>query len=164
VFRFCQGLARINIQNRILVVLDNDTAGHDACQRITALDLPPRMRVSVLPNLEECRTVRTLGPSGTQYEDINGRAVSIEWFLDTSIPDHPEPTVRWTAYNQQLDQYQGELIDKDAYTRHFFDMVNRGRVHDWYKLAHLWEHLLATCTTWGLGSNGTENPHRPHKP
>ena len=99
-FRFCQGLARIKIQNRILVILDNDTAGHNAYWRIKALDLPSRMRVSLLPDLEECRRVRTLGPSGTQYEDVNGTAVSVEWFLDTSIPDHPEPTVRWTFVQQ----------------------------------------------------------------
>jgi HEPN/Toprim N-terminal domain 1 len=145
-FRFCQGLARIKIQNRILIVLDNDTAGHTASRRITALDLPPRMRVAVLPDLEECRRVRTLGPSGTHYEDINGRAVSIEWFLDTSIPGHPEPTVRWTTYNDALNAYQGELIDKETYTRHFFATVKRGAKHDWPKLARLWEHLLATCT------------------
>jgi HEPN/Toprim N-terminal domain 1 len=148
-FRFCQGLARIKIQNRILIVLDNDTAGHTASRRITALDLPPRMRVAVLPELEECRRVRTLGPSGAHYEDINGRAVSIEWFLDTSIPGHPEPTVRWTAYNDELNAYQGELIDKEAYTRHFFATVKHGAKRDWPKLVRLWEHLLATCTSPG---------------
>lgn len=146
-FRFCQGLARIKIQNRILIVLDNDTVGRAAFRRISALDLPPRMRVAVLPALEECRNVRTLGPSGAQYEDINGRAVSIEWFLHTSIPDHPEPTVRWTAYNDEFDAYQGELVDKEAYARHFFATVKRGVNRDSPKLAQLWDHLLATCTS-----------------
>ncbi len=146
-FRFCQGLARIKIQNRILIVLDNDTAGHAAYRRIKALDLPPRMRVSVLPDLEECRSVRTLGPSGTQCEDVNGRAVSIEWFLDTSIANYPEPTVRWTAYDRELDAYQGKLVDKEVYTSHFFATVKRGGDHDWSKLAHLWEHLIASCTS-----------------
>lgn len=148
-FRFCQGLARIKIQNRILVVLDNDTAGRAASRRIAALDLPPRVRVAVLPDLEECRRVRTLGPSGAQYEDINGRAVSIEWFLDTSIPDHPEPTVRWTVYDGEVDAYQGELIDKEAYASHFFATVKRGVKRDWPRLAQLWEHLLATCVSPG---------------
>jgi len=147
-FRFCQGLARIKIQNRILVVLDNDTAGRAVYRRILALDLPRRMRVTVLPVLEECRNVRTLGPSGAQYEDINGRAVSIEWFLDTSIPDHPEPIVRWTAYNNELDTYQGELVDKEAYVRHFFATAKRGPAPDSSKLVELWDHLIASCTTY----------------
>ncbi len=37
VTRFIQGLAKIKIQNRILVVLDNDTAGHSALQTLQAL-------------------------------------------------------------------------------------------------------------------------------
>lgn len=146
-FRFCQGLARIKIQNRILIVLDNDTAGRAAYRKISTLDLPPRMRVAVLPGLEECCNVRTMGPSGAQYENINGRAVSIEWFLDTSIPDHPEPIVRWSAYNDELDAYQGELVDKEAYVRHFFATVKRGAAPESSKLVELWDHLIATCAT-----------------
>ena len=146
-FRFCQGLSRIKIQNRILVVLDNDTVGQAAYRKISALDLPPRMRVTLLPILEECRNVRTLGPSGGRCEDINGRAVSIEWFLDTSIPGYPKPIVRWTAYNDELDAYQGELIDKGAYVRHFFEGVKRGETAGGSKLVELWNHLIATCAT-----------------
>jgi len=145
-FRFCQGLASIKIQNRILIVLDNDTAGQVAFRQISKLNLPPRMRITMLPALEECRNVRTLGPSGTQYEDINGRAVSIEWFLDTLIPEHPYPTIRWTSYNNELDAYQGELVDKKAYVRHFFDTVKRGSLYKLPKLEQLWDHMLATCT------------------
>ena len=147
VFRFCQGLASIRIQNRILVVLDNDTAGHNAARRIGALDLPPRMRVAVLPDLDECRSVKTLGPSGEQREDINQRAVSIEWFLDTSSGHCPPPVVRWTSYDQQLDRYQGELIGKDDYVRDFLEAVKRRDERRWPKLALLWDHLLAICTS-----------------
>ena len=145
-FRFCQGLARIRIQNRILVVLDNDTAGLRAARQIGSLDLPPRMRVAVLPDLDECRAVRTLGPSGEQCEDINRRAVSIEWFLDITALDGSAPIVRWTSYDRELDQYQGELIRKDNYIRHFFDAVKRPDTGHWPKLALLWNHLLAVCT------------------
>lgn len=143
VFRFCQGLARIGIQNQVLVVLDNDTAGHSAASRIANLALPPQMRVTVLPDLEACRAVRTLGPSGEQREDINGRAVSIECFLDMEARPG-EPTVRWTSYDDQLDRYQGELIGKDDYVRHF--MKNIKRSDNWPSLLLLWNHLLTTCT------------------
>lgn len=145
-FRFCQGLARIGIQNRILVVLDNDTAGHSAARRIASLDLPPRMRVTVLPDLDECRAVRTLGPSGERFEDINQRAVSIEWFLDMTALDGSAPIVRWTSYHAELDQYQGELIGKDDYVRHFLQAVKQPDTGPWPKLALLWDHLLAVCT------------------
>lgn len=145
-FRFCQGLARIRIQNRVLIVLDNDTAGHKAFRRIAALDLPSRMRVAVLPDLDECRTVKTVGPSGEQREDINQRAVSIEWFLDTTSRKGSEPTIRWTSYDEQLDRYQGELIGKDTYVRDFLAAAKRPAKRTWPKLELLWNHLLAVCS------------------
>lgn len=144
-FRFCQGLARIKIQNRILVVLDNDTAGRDAFDRIKELDLPRRMRVTVLPILEDCRHVRTLGPSGSQVEDINGKAVSIEWFLNTELPGRNTPVVRWTSFSANRDAYQGELVDKDAYTKQFFEQIAQPS-RAWPKLERLWRHLLRECT------------------
>ena len=143
--KFCQGLARIKIQNRILVVVDNDTAGQEARCRILELDLPPRMRIAVLPDLEECRRVKTLGPTGEHYENINGRALSIEWFLNTSIDDHPEPTVRWTSYSERQGAYQGELVNKTAYTRNFFATAHNTERYDWSKLKLLWDHLIGAC-------------------
>jgi hypothetical protein len=145
-FRFCQGLARIRIQNRILVVLDNDTAGHDAYKRISSLDLPSRMKVTVLPDLERCRAVRTIGPSGVQREDVNGRAVAIECFLDIWRDDSDEPTFRWTGYNADADAYQGELLDKEARTRAFLKSATKDPAYDYTGLAHIWNHLIAVCT------------------
>lgn len=145
VVRFCQGLARIKIQNRVLVVLDNDTAGLEAFHRIQELDLPPRMRATVLPDLEECRNVQTLGPGGEQRMDVNGKAVSIEWFVNTRLPERGEPTVRWTGFNEARSTYQGELVDKQAYTKHFYEQVGRSR-QEWPKLGQLWRHLMRTCT------------------
>lgn len=146
-FRFCQGLSRIRIQNRILVVLDNDTAGREAYRRIGALDLPSRMSVALLPELDDCRAVQTLGPSGSQEEDINGRAVSVECFLDIWSHDEHGPTVRWTSYNVGLDAYQGELLEKESYTRRFLEAAKRGtRSYDYRRLTLLWDHLVAVCT------------------
>ncbi len=145
VFRFCQGLARIKIQNRTLIVLDNDTAGHDAAKKIRELSLPANMKVAVLPDLDECNSMLTIGPSGQQREDVNGRAVSIECFLDLRQNERPEPSVRWTSYNEGLHAYHGELVGKEDYTRDFFSAVERNRNYDLSKLALLWRHLLAAC-------------------
>lgn len=145
VVQFCRGLARINIQNRILVVLDNDTAGHEALALINELTLPRRMRATVLPDLEECRSVRTLGPAGEQDADINGKAVSIEWFLETALHKKVTPVVRWKGFIDARGTYQGELVDKQAYTKHFFDRIGHPG-HGWPKLEYLWRHLLRKCT------------------
>ena len=57
VVRFCEGLAKINIQNRVLIILDNDTAGKAAARRLRDLDLPPQIRTIVLPDLEKCQQI-----------------------------------------------------------------------------------------------------------
>jgi len=140
--RFAQGLARIRIQNRILMVVDNDTAGQSAFRRISALKLPERMRVVTLPDLESCRRFDTLGPSGPGVEDINGRAVSIELFLDLSRSPESPPTVRWTAYDEALSQYQGELLNKEAHVKRFLEATRRSQTYDYEKLGYLWQYLI----------------------
>lgn len=147
-YRFCQGLARIRIQNRILVVLDNDTAGREIEQRVLSeLDLPASMRVTVLPALEECRRMKTLGPTGEHWEDINGRAVAIECFLDFASAGCVEPTIRWTSYNSKMETYQGELLQKESYTRAFLDAVKHDSKYNYTKLAQLWDYLVKICTS-----------------
>ncbi|MDD2785280.1 MAG: HEPN/Toprim-associated domain-containing protein [Patescibacteria group bacterium] len=145
-FRFAQGLARIKIQNRILFVLDNDTAGHEALRRISALGLPRDMRAVTLPDLRECREFPTLGPSGSTKEDINGRAVSIELFLDLQAADSSERVVRWTSFNEAIGRYQGELLGKDAHVRRFLEAIRRQENYDCTKLERLWKHLVDACT------------------
>jgi hypothetical protein len=149
VVRFCEGLAKINIQNRVLVVLDNDTAGCSAAQRLAKLNLPKQIRVMLLPELETCRRIRTLGPSGESFEDVDGRATAIEAFLDVNYDGLPPPTVRWTSYDKQQDAYQGELIAKDDYVRAFF--AGAGMTgYDMTSLKYLWQNILSNCSAdWG---------------
>jgi hypothetical protein len=143
---FCKGLAAIKVTNKIVVLLDNDTAGHEALQRLRALALPGTMRITVLPQLDELKHFATLGPTGRAVEDINGRAVAIECFLDfTSCPEQT-PAVRWTSFNASRGAYQGELVNKDAYTRAFFIAARRG-TYDFRKLGILWSHILRVCAS-----------------
>ena len=143
--RFCQGLAQIKIQNRILVLLDNDVAGRQAHARIRDLPLPLNMVTMVLPDLEEFRHVRTLGATGEHYEDVNGRAVAIEAFLDLAYGGRTEPSIRWTSYDKNLDAYQGELTEKDSYVRDFMKPVGGQRDYDLPKLERLWTAIIACC-------------------
>jgi hypothetical protein len=145
VVRFCEGLCKINIQNQVLVVLDNDTVGRSAARRLAKLNLPPQIRTVVLPELEKCQRVRTLGPNGEAFEDVNGRAVSIEFFLDLNFNVAPGPTVRWTSYDERQDAYQGELIAKERYVRAFFDAAGKKFAYDTSYLAYLWRHILDRC-------------------
>ncbi|MBK9165896.1 MAG: hypothetical protein IPM24_00350 [Bryobacterales bacterium] len=144
-FRFCQGLAAIRIQNNIVVVLDSDAAGSETLQKLRKLTLPKNLRVMCLPPLDECRAFKTLGPSGASIENINGRGVAIECFLDLKYKSTGDPAVRWTSFNRELDSYQGELVGKEKYTRTFFESAGKDTAYDLGKLSYLWKYLLAEC-------------------
>jgi hypothetical protein len=141
---FCKGLARIGIQNKVLVVFDNDTAGREAMDSLTDVPMPEHMRLTTLPDMDHLRRFRTLGPAGSTYEDVNGKAASIELYLDLRRGGRERPAIRWTSYNRRLDAYQGELVGKELYARAFLkEATDRG-----YSLAHLravWRELLAIC-------------------
>ena len=107
VFRFCQGLVSMRLLNTVLFVLDNDAEGAATCAKIQELGLPPNMAAMVLPKVPEFEAFATLGPSGNQVEDINGRAVSIECFLDLSYGESRTPKVRWTGYHEPSQTHQG---------------------------------------------------------
>ncbi|NHR07909.1 hypothetical protein HA052_22200 [Chromobacterium haemolyticum] len=141
---FCKGLSRIRYSGNMLLVLDNDTAGRKALMDIQALGLPTTVVVTCLPDLEQLRRFKTLGPTGDSIEDVNGRASAIECFLDLSARTDP-PAIRWTTYVPQLQQYQGELIAKDDYVADF-KRTGRNSNYDWSKLQLLWQHLVDCCT------------------
>ena len=61
---------------------------------------------------------KTVGPLGNQINNINGKAVSIECFLDLTSVDG-ETIVRWKNYNERMQEYQGSLENKDRYTVKF---------------------------------------------
>ena len=138
-FRFCQGLAQIKVQNNVMVIFDNDAAGRDAQRKVEQLRLPSNMLVVRLPDLPECRLFRTTGPNGSSQENINGRAVSIELLLD--LRKGLEPCVRWTSYISGIDSYQGKLIDKERYTRQFLKSRTLPANYDTSRLELLLDHL-----------------------
>ena len=127
-FRFCQGLAQIKIQNKVVIVFDNDAAGLEAERKVRRLALPPNMQVVRLPDIADCKAFHTIGPNGPAREDLNGRAVSIEMFLDLSAA--PRPCVRWTSYNPNTECYQGELMEKERYTKAFLELRTVSQGYD----------------------------------
>ena len=143
---FCKGLAAINVQNKIIIVLDNDTAGQEAFRSLQDLKLPRSMRILQLPYLDAFSSFPTLGPSGSSTEDVNGRAVAIECFLDLAFGPGVTSAIRWTSFNPRCQAYQGELVSKEKYAKGFFDSVNKDG-YDLGKLRLLWEHILRSCAS-----------------
>jgi hypothetical protein len=142
-YRFCQGLASIGIQNKVVVVFDNDTEGVEKYELTTRLKLPAQMKVMRLPDLAVLTEFKCIGPSGEAKENINGRAASIECFLDfKKVPK--EPRVRWTAFNSRRGTYQGEIEKKDDYVS-AFKKSNLAGDYDTAKMEALLSSLYSTC-------------------
>jgi hypothetical protein len=146
-YRFSQGLVSIGILNKVLIVYDNDTAGCDAYDRTRKLNLPANMGVTKLPERSEFMNFLTLGPSGQNREDINGRAVGIEHFLDLKYGAIAEPAVRWTAFDDKVQAYQGSLVGKEEYVRRLKEVDRRVEGYDFSKLESLLDFLYEQCTS-----------------
>jgi hypothetical protein len=96
-----------------------------------------------------------VGPNGYAEQDINGRAVSTELFLD--LRSGPPPRIQWTSYNPYSQCYQGELIAKESYVKRLLEMSALSPDYDCSKLELLLEHiyqaivgdrLTRTCSRW----------------
>jgi hypothetical protein len=142
--RFCQGLVSIRIENRVLIVYDNDAEGSARVADTSRLRLPPNMRVMQLPSHPSLTTFATVGPEGVGTADINSCAAAIECYLDLSWKTSKLPVVRWTSYNSS-GRYQGELVDKEGYTRHFLDLRYRQTGYDFTKLEAVLDEIIAQC-------------------
>lgn len=141
-YRFCQGLTSIRIQNKTLVLFDNDIEGVDKFNKTNNLNLPRQMKIMKLPELEEFNNFLTVGPTGETTENINGKAVAIECFLDLS---KSKPKIRWTNYNKDFDDYQGSLENKDNYVREFKSIKSVNDDYDFTKLTKLLDEIYKNC-------------------
>ncbi len=70
-----------------------------------------------------------------------GKAVAIECFLDFNSISQT-PAVRWTSFSIKLNQYQGELIDKENYVRAFKGCNLSGDSYNCVKLKYLIDYIL----------------------
>lgn len=144
-YRFCQGLASIRIQNKVLVIYDNDVEGCEKFKLTKELTLPEKMKIAKLPDYHGFNDFQTIGPNGSKRENINGRAVSIEHFLDLNYDMEFEPVVRWTTYNEKANAYQGILVNKDVYVKKFSKVNSTSCSYDFGKLRFLLEYLYEQC-------------------
>ena len=103
--KFAEGLAKIDVQNQVVFVLDNDAEGLDAYQRLSTLTLPANMRRIMLPERDTFRAFPAEGPEGLHSSDINHRAAAIECYLDLEVGGHPPAKVLWTNYKKGLGIY-----------------------------------------------------------
>lgn len=111
-----KGMAAAGVMNRIVAVLDNDTAGREAVTQLSKLRLPAQVVTVLLPEVPYARAYPTLGPSGPAIEDVNGRAASMEFMFGEDVLRDGSgelAPVRWRSFNETAGDYQGRLDGSD---------------------------------------------------
>ena len=144
-FRFAQGLASINIQNNIVILYDNDAEGVSRLRATQELSLPPTMRAICLPDLNAFTEMNTIGPTGNSRENINGKAAAIECYLDLNCPGLPGPIIKWVAFNEHANAYQGRLHRKKVYETRFLQQRAHSSDYDTSKIEAVLGAVIKTC-------------------
>jgi hypothetical protein len=139
---FCRGLTKIGIQNKTVILFDNDAEGVSKEAALRNTSRPPNLRIMRLPDHPDLRAFRALGTSGESVDDINGKAASIEAYLDFTWNTTRPARVRWTNYVEQMNVYQGALESKDFYVREFLRLRGLAAGYDTSKLGVVLEAIL----------------------
>ena len=151
--RFAEGLVKIDVQNQIIFLFDNDAEGLEAYRRVANLSLPTNMRGMLLPDLKEFRSFPAEGPEGTRNSNINGKAAAIECYLDLKVGKYPSAKVRWANYKNSLNVYQGALEHKEFYAKDFLRRSPasiKGNSYNTTKIEKILDILYTECTSMAL--------------
>ena len=102
------------IQNRVIALYDNDSAGLAELIDLMKFHAPDNFRIIHLPDIDLAKNYPTLGPNGEESLDINGKACSIELFLGRDILSEEGRfiPVHWKGYIDKTQTYQGEVMQK----------------------------------------------------
>jgi len=145
-FNFAKGLVSIGILNRVVILYDNDAEGVRSYNNTKALALPPNMITAKLPDLSSLKKFDTVGPHGQRRENINGKAASIECYLDLAYQSNQDkPRVRWSSYLESVDRYQGALESKTSFTKIFLRLQDRNPSYDFTNIEAVLDHLYKLC-------------------
>ncbi len=147
---FAKGLIKIDVQNNVVFLFDNDAVGYESYNKLISMKPPANIRGVMLPALEQFRDFPAKGPEGTYSADINRRAAAIECYLDLDLDKNEPPLVIWKNYLKNSDTYHGALKDKNAYETEFFrqtaDSVAAGQ-YSTEKIEVVLAALISECVS-----------------
>jgi hypothetical protein len=152
--RTLKSFAAAGISNRIVALLDNDSAAREALMTLRGSKIPAHYRVLHYPDLPLAQQYPTLGPQGNSTMDVNRLAGSIELYLGVDVltgSDGALKPVQWTGYMGKIKSYQGEVVDKGTVQRAFRDKVKAAKANpglvakqDWSGLELILARLMET--------------------
>lgn len=124
---YLKAFVAAGIENRIIALYDNDSAGLAEIKNLEKMNFPDNVRIMHLPDLDFCKGYPTIGPSGKSKENINGRACSIEMYVGKDILgiDGEIIPVRWKSYIDKVEAYQGEIESKSLVLKKYEKKVKK---------------------------------------
>jgi hypothetical protein len=144
-----RSFAAAGVMNRVIGILDNDTAGRQAEKQLASTPLPDHYAVCRLPDLDYARSYPTLGPSGASSDDVTGRACSVEFYFGRDCllgPDGTSVPVRWKGHIESMNAYQGELANK-AYVQERIKEMLREAETSGKQLGSEWDPMRRLAQT-----------------
>lgn len=143
----------VGVANRIVAILDNDTAAHAALQSAKLTVLPANVRILFLPNIKLAENYPTLGPTGLAPLNINGLACSIELFFGSDVLKNSSGAltpIQWKGYDDKLRRYHGEILCKQEIQERFTLKLEEARqnpslfkTQDWTSMELVIESLIS---------------------
>lgn len=120
---YLKAFAASGIQNPVIALYDNDSAGLAELMDLERFHTPDNFRIMHLPDIDLAKSYPTLGPNGKEILNVNGRACSIELFLGTDVLSESGELipVHWKGYNDKTKTYQGEVMKKGLIQSKFSD-------------------------------------------
>lgn len=133
------------ISNRVIALLDNDTAAREARRTLDRVSIPPNFAVLHYPALESLRKYPTQGPTGRTLFDVNSLAGSIELYLgdDVLSQNGERAPVQWRGFSEAMGTYQGEVMHKAEIQSAFWEKVKQCRTDSAAMRAADWTGLNA---------------------
>jgi hypothetical protein len=148
-----KAFAASGVGNRVIALLDNDTAGREAQRGLKDVKLPKNLAVLHYPERDWLLSYPTLGPSGEEWLNVNGTAASIELYLgaDALRLEGRLCPVQWAGYSSTMKAYQGEVLSKDRIRQAWSEKAARCLAEpalvipaDWADLKAIWQAIFDT--------------------
>ena len=141
---YIKAFAGAKISNMIIGLFDNDSAAQDELRNLRGISLPQNIRIFKLPEIDIAKKYPTIGPMQNQDININGMACSIELFFGKDILQQDDGNftpIRWTGYKDRIDQYQGEIKNKDELQKKFRNKLDLAEKSQQIKRVE-WEDMI----------------------
>jgi len=118
----------LNIRHHVIAIFDNDTAGRHELGRIHVDKLPFNIKAIKFPNINLANRYPTIGPTGVKRMNVNELACGIEMYLGEDIlkEDGKLIPIQWKGYNDKMQQYQGQISQKEFVQAKFRDKLKAG--------------------------------------